>query len=81
MEKADFARHGHMDGRMLIVGFGSIASSLLPLLLRHIDIPPERITVLCPATSDVSIAEEYGVNVVRQTLTEGMPGAESSTSP
>lgn len=71
MEKADFARHGHMDGRMLIVGFGSIASSLLPLLLRHIDIPPERITVLCPATSDVSIAEEYGVNVVRQTLTEG----------
>ncbi|MGQ0635195.1 MAG: saccharopine dehydrogenase NADP-binding domain-containing protein [Planctomycetaceae bacterium] len=34
------------DGRILVIGFGSVSQCTLPLLLRHIDIPAERITVL-----------------------------------
>ncbi len=33
-------------GRILILGFGGVARCTLPLMLRHIEIPPERITVL-----------------------------------
>lgn len=33
-------------GRILILGFGGVARCTLPLILRHIEIPPEQITVL-----------------------------------
>lgn len=65
-----FVKHGSIPGRMLIVGFGSIASSLLPLLLRHIDIDPKRITVLSPHGSHGDIARDYGVQVVEKGLTQ-----------
>ena len=31
---------------MLIVGFGSVGQGSLPLILRHIDIKPEQITII-----------------------------------
>src|SRR3954467_5608386 len=31
---------------MLIVGFGSVGQGSLPLILRHIDIQPEQITII-----------------------------------
>lgn len=65
-----FTSHARFDGRMLIVGFGCIASSLLPLLLRHIAVEPSQITVLCPPGTPVEIAREYGVQVVEQGLNE-----------
>ena len=33
-------------GRILLVGFGSIGQGVLPLILRHIGIAPERITIV-----------------------------------
>jgi homospermidine synthase len=33
-----------LPGRLVIIGFGSIGQGVLPLLLRHLDIPPERIS-------------------------------------
>jgi len=36
-------------GRILIVGFGSIGQGVLPLLLRHIGISPDRITIVTAA--------------------------------
>jgi homospermidine synthase len=34
------------NGRILLIGFGSVAQCALPLFLRHIKMPPSRITVL-----------------------------------
>lgn len=33
-------------GRVLVIGFGSVSQCALPLLLKHLDAPPERVTVL-----------------------------------
>ena len=33
-------------GRIVFVGFGSIGQGTLPLVLRHIGIAPERITII-----------------------------------
>ena len=33
-------------GRIVIIGFGSIGQGILPLLLRHIDMKPEQISIV-----------------------------------
>lgn len=66
----EFTKHGRITGRMLIVGFGSIANSLLPMLFRHIEIGPGQVTVLSPPGSDTSVAQEFGVRILAQGLTE-----------
>jgi len=39
---------GHVEfpARILFIGFGSIGQGVLPLVLRHIGIAPERITIV-----------------------------------
>ena len=37
---------GPFTGRILMLGCGSVAQCSLPLLLRHIDMPADRITVM-----------------------------------
>ncbi len=56
-------------GRILIVGFGSIGQGVLPLLLRHIGIAPERITIVTAADRGREEAEKYGVKFVKEALT------------
>ena len=36
---------------MVMIGFGSIGQGVLPLILRHIGIKPEQITIISPRTS------------------------------
>ncbi|MCA4921003.1 MAG: saccharopine dehydrogenase NADP-binding domain-containing protein, partial [Roseomonas sp.] len=36
-------KHTAFTGRLLILGFGSIGQGVLPLILRHIDMPKDRI--------------------------------------
>ncbi|WP_434597807.1 homospermidine synthase [Pseudomonas sp. R4-83] len=57
-------------GRLLMIGYGCIGRGVLPLLLRHIEIDPEQITVICPADSAGQAVEEYGVQVEKLALTE-----------
>ena len=38
--------HVDFPGRILFVGFGSIGQGVLPLILRHIGISPERVTIV-----------------------------------
>ena len=42
-------KHVKFDGRLVFVGFGSVGQGTLPLILRHIDMPRERITILTGA--------------------------------
>jgi homospermidine synthase len=49
------------DGNILLLGFGSVAQGLLPLLLRHIDIPTSRISIITGDDRGRDEAEAIGV--------------------
>jgi homospermidine synthase len=54
-----------------MLGFGSIGQATLPLLLRHIDIDPARVTVISRSPDKTGIAKKLGVAFVAQPLKEG----------
>jgi homospermidine synthase len=56
-------------GRILFVGFGSIGQGTLPLVLRHIGISPERITIVTADDRGREEAEKYGIKFVKEALT------------
>ncbi|MGH8139176.1 MAG: homospermidine synthase [Steroidobacteraceae bacterium] len=56
-------------GRLLIVGFGSIGQGVLPLLLRHIGIAPDRITIVTADDKGREEATKFGVKLVKEGLT------------
>jgi homospermidine synthase len=56
-------------GRIVIVGFGSIGQGVLPLLLRHIGIAPDRITIVTAADRGREEAGKYGIKFVKEPLT------------
>ena len=62
--------HATLDGRLVIVGFGSIGQGVLPLILRHIRIAPERITIVTAEPRGHEVAAEYGVKFVEHALTQ-----------
>jgi len=49
------------DGRVLMLGFGSIGQGVLPLLLRHLDLRPDQIVVMKPSTRGLDAARQFGV--------------------
>src|SRR5688500_10647653 len=51
-------------GRIVFIGFGSIGQGTLPLVLRHIGIPKERITIIAADDHGRKVAESYGVKFV-----------------
>lgn len=57
-------------GRIVLLGFGSVGQGVLPLLLRHIGIPPGRIVVVKPHGHGLDAAREFGVRHIAQTITE-----------
>jgi homospermidine synthase len=61
--------HVHFPGRLVFVGFGSIGQGVLPLILRHIGLPPERITIVTAEEAGAQIAAEYGVKFIVNPLT------------
>jgi len=46
---------------MLIVGFGAVGQGSLPLILRHIEVSPQKITIVTANEFGQGIAAEYGV--------------------
>jgi homospermidine synthase len=56
-------------GHLVLVGFGSIGQGALPLILRHIGISPERITIVTADEVGREEAQRYGIKFVRQALT------------
>lgn len=61
--------HVNFTGRLVMVGFGSIGQGVLPLLLRHIDMTAQQITIVTAEERGADIAREYGVRFVEQPLT------------
>ena len=62
-------KHVTFSGRLVILGFGSIGQGVLPLILRHIEMPRERITIVTADDRGAEVAHEYGVRRLVTPLT------------
>jgi homospermidine synthase len=56
-------------GRLVVIGFGSIGQGVLPLLLRHLDLRPDRISIITAEERGREVAAEYGIAFVEHALT------------
>jgi homospermidine synthase len=61
--------HASFVGRLVVIGFGSIGQGVLSLILRHIAIAPERITIVTAEPRGHEVAAEYGVKFIETALT------------
>lgn len=64
-----FPRHP-FAGRLIMIGYGSIGRGVLPLLLRHIELDPSQILIICPSSAAAEAEREFGVQIEKQALTE-----------
>ncbi|HZS81861.1 MAG TPA: saccharopine dehydrogenase C-terminal domain-containing protein [Stellaceae bacterium] len=62
-------RHVTFSGRLIIVGFGSIGQGVLPLILRHVEMTPQQITIITAEERGAAVAHEYGIRFVEVPLT------------
>ena len=62
-------KHAAFDGRLVMLGFGSIGQGVLPLILRHIEMPREAITIVTAEPRGREIAAEYGIRFVEHAVT------------
>ncbi|MBK7902396.1 MAG: homospermidine synthase [Proteobacteria bacterium] len=61
--------HVVFPGRLVFVGFGSIGQGVLPLILRHVGIQADQVTIVAADEAGEQIAQEYGVRFVKHALT------------
>ncbi len=54
-----------IEGRLVIVGFGSIGQGVLPLILRHVGVDRDRITIFTAEDSGRDVAQGCGVSDFR----------------
>ena len=56
-------------GHIVLIGCGSIGQGVLPLILRHIRIAPDRITIVTADERGHEEATKYGIKFVKEPLT------------
>ena len=54
-------KHTSFGGRLVMLGFGSIGQGVLPLILRHIDMPRDRIQIVTADARGEAVAAEFGI--------------------
>ncbi len=69
-------KHAAFDGRLVMLGFGSIGQGVLPLILKHIDMPKDRIEIVTSDDRGAAIAAGYGVSHTVLPLTRENYAAE-----
>ena len=57
----DYTTHCRFAGRLVFLGFGSIGQGTLPLILRHIDMPKDRISIITADDRGLATAQDLGV--------------------
>ncbi len=62
-------KHFKFDGKIVFIGFGSVAQGVLPLLLRHIDMPASRISIITGHERGREEAESFGIRYEVNPLT------------
>lgn len=63
--------HAQLPGRLVMLGCGSIGQAVLPLLLRHVDVTPDRITIVTADARGRDEAAHYGIAFHENPLTQG----------
>ncbi len=66
---SNYKVHVEFPGRIIFIGMGSIGQGTLPLVLRHVGIPKERITIITADERGKQVAAEFGVKFVQLALT------------
>jgi homospermidine synthase len=61
--------HARFPGRLVMLGCGSIGQGVLPLIVRHIDMPRECIRIISADGRGVEVAAEFGVTHAVMPLT------------
>lgn len=56
-------------GRLLMLGCGSIGQAILPMLMRHTDIAPERMRIIASEDRGRMVADQFGVEFIVESLT------------
>ena len=69
-------KHAAFDGRLVMLGFGSIGQGVLPLILKHIDMPRDRIEIVTADDRGAGVAAELGVKHTVLPLTRANHEAE-----
>jgi homospermidine synthase len=59
------------NGRLVMLGFGSIGQGILPLLPRVLGVKPGRVKIVKTSEDKTGIAAEFGAEVVATALNEG----------
>jgi homospermidine synthase len=70
MEKNLNIKHVKFDKKIVMIGFGSVGQSILPLLFRHIDVKPEQVTVVNKKADGQDRAKEYGIHFMVHPITK-----------
>jgi homospermidine synthase len=64
MESMDpHTKYAQVPDRIVMLGLGSIGQATLPLLLRHLDVSPDRIEVFAADDRACGVAREFGVRL------------------
>jgi len=66
---SNYIKHARFKGRIVMIGFGSVGSGVLPLLLRHLAIKANQISIVTADNRSGAIAAEYGVKHIIKPLT------------
>ena len=67
---AEYVVHSRLPDRLVMLGCGSIGQATLPLILRHLDVTPERIAIVTADGRGREEAAEYGIAFREVPLTQ-----------
>jgi homospermidine synthase len=65
----DWPVYHHIDGPIVMIGFGSIGKGFLPLIERHFSFDKSRFVIIDPEDKDRYLVDERGVHFIQQALT------------
>ena len=63
-------KHAHLQGNLIIVGFGSVGQALLSLLFQNIEIRSDKVRIITADENGGEIARQFGVSFTPYSLTE-----------
>ena len=62
--------HGHIDGAIVMIGFGSIGKGTLPLIERHFTFDRQHLVVIDPNDADRKILDDAGIQFLHLAITK-----------
>src|SRR5687768_2099015 len=63
-------KRAHLQGNLIIVGFGSVGQALLSLLFQNIEIRSDQVRIIAADEHGSEIAHKFGVSFTPHSLTQ-----------